>query len=377
VAIHKLNPAHIAGLIDAGKRRWSDGGGLSLQVAAPGQASWVYRHRETWRSLGPADEIDIVEARDRADVLRKAKREGRCPIQMLDAGAPATTGKTFDDAKAEYLRAKSPLWSDSNRDRELRRYDFLFSQIAWFTALPLTAIDQAAKNKALDHFEAGKKARSDLGYYIEAILRYAETGKLLRVTDTIKANVQRHPDMPYEDVPSFYKRLSEVATVDARALQFVILSGLRTDELIGAKYKGKVVKPAATWGDITEENGKLALFRSGKVMKAKKDHTVPLTPEMIKVLGKQQAADVPLFKVSSQSAMLDTLRKADGNGYDVHGFRTSFTGWGDNETNFPKWLVQLSIAHDTRTATERAYSRTEVLKRRREIMTAWSDYVNS
>jgi integrase len=372
VAIHRL-PANVAALIDVPGKH-PDGNGLYLQVAAPGQASWTFRHKNKWRGLGPVNLFTLDEMRDKAHALRKAAREGQCPIQMLDAGTPAATGKTFEDAKADYLKAKSPLWSDSNRDRELRRYDFLFGQIPWFTALPLTAIDQDAKNKALGHFEVGKKARTDLGYYVEAILRFATTGKLLRVTDTAKANVQHHQSMDYKGVPGFYKRLSEVGSVNARALQFMILSGLRTDELIGAKYKGKITKPAATWGDITDE---LVLFRPGKVMKAKKDHSVPLTPAMIKLLGKPGKPDAALFKVSSQSAMLDTLREITGNGDKVHGFRTSFTAWGDNETNYPKWLVQLCIAHDTRSATERAYSRTDVLERRRKIMTAWSDYVNS
>jgi integrase len=377
VAIHKLKPTEVADLIDNVPGRHADGGGLYLQIARPGQASWVYRHREKWRSLGPADECSIEEARDRADALRRAKREGKCPIQMLDAGSPVATGKTFADAMADYLKAKSPLWSDSNRDRELRRYEYLFGQIPEFTPLPLASIDQDAKNKALGAFEVGKKARTDLGYYIAAILRYAEEGKLLRVTDAAKAKAEPHPSMPYKDVPSFYKRLGEIDAVAARALQFMILSGLRTSELIGKRERGKWTKRPATWGDVTEEGGKLVLFRPGKVMKAKKDHTVPLTAAMIKLLGKRGKPDVALFEVTRDDAMLDTLRKGDGNGYDVHGFRASFNGWGDNETNYPKWLTQLCIAHDTRSATERAYSRTDVLERRREIMTAWSDYVNS
>ena len=271
MAIHKLKPTEVADLIDNVPGRHADGGGLYLQIARPGQASWVYRHREKWRSLGPADECSIEEARDRADALRRAKREGKCPIQMLDAGSPVATGKTFADAMADYLKAKSPLWSDSNRDRELRRYEYLFGQIPEFTPLPLASIDQDAKNKALGAFEVGKKARTDLGYYIAAILRYAEEGKLLRVTDAAKAKAEPHPSMPYKDVPSFYKRLGEIDAVAARALQFMILSGLRTSELIGKRERGKWTKRPATWGDVTEEGGKLVLFRPGKVMKAKKD----------------------------------------------------------------------------------------------------------
>jgi integrase len=110
-------------------------------------------------------------------------------------------------------------------------------------------------------------------------------------------------------------------------------------------------------------------------MKAGREHVVPLTPQMIKLLGKRQADDVPLFKVSSQSAMLDTLRSLTGNGFTVHGFRASFETWGAEATNYPRDLIRLCTAHDKRSATDRAYQRSNLLEKRREVMEAWSDYV--
>jgi integrase len=96
---------------------------------------------------------------------------------------------------------------------------------------------------------------------------------------------------------------------------------------------------------------------------------------MVALLGKRGADDAPLFEVSSQSAMLDTLRSLTGNGYTVHGFRSSFEDWAADTTNFPRDLVKLCTAHDKRTATDRAYQRSDRLEKRREIMTAWSDFL--
>jgi integrase len=372
VAIHLIKPSSVAELIDNQPGKHPDGGGLYLQVGAPGQASWVFRHKNRWRSLGPADIFSIDEMRDKALALRKAAHAGQCPIQTLDAGAPAATGKTFAEAKDEYLAAKSPTWKASNRARELRRYDLLFGDIPWFTALPLASIDQDAKNKALAHWPTGSKQQSDVGYYIAAILRYAETGTLLRVKKPGGDEVKHHEAMPWRDVPAFYQRLSKLDSVDARALQFTILTTLRTSEVIGEKAKAP-----ATWGEIGEEDGKPVWIVPAERMKASREHRVPLTPQMMKVLGKKQASDVPLFKVSSQSAMLDTLRSLTGNGYTVHGFRSSFEDWGAEATSFPRDLVKLCTAHDKRTQTDKAYQRSNLLARRREVMEAWSDYVNS
>src|SRR5882757_9405091 len=184
------------------KGKHSDGGGLYLQVAAPGQASWVYRHKEQWKSIGPANAYTIAEAREKARLLRVEVVEQRDPFQMIASRRVKPAGKTFAQATAEYLAAKSPHWAASNRARELRRYDFLFSQTPDFVALPLSAIDQAAKNTALATWDGKTKARRDVGFYIEAIIRYAETGKL-RVPRIADAQ-EHHEAMPWRSVPGFY-----------------------------------------------------------------------------------------------------------------------------------------------------------------------------
>jgi integrase len=366
VAIHKIKQTDVPKLINTSGRH-ADGGGLYLQVAAPGQASWVFRHKDKWRSLGPADTFDIEEMRDKALALRRAAYDGQCPLQTLDRRRAEPKGKTFADALAEYLKVKSPSWKASDRDRNLRRYIRLFAQIPDFTALPLAAIDQDAKNKAIAHFQIGTKNHELAGYYIKAVLNYAEDGTLKRVR-TDKAAIEHHAAMPWADVPGFFKRLSKIDTVDARALAFTILTAARTDEVIGGQ-----VKAPATWGEIDLKAKTWTI--DGDRMKAGRKHVVPLTPQMIKLLGPRQAADVALFEVSGQSAMLDTLRKITGNGDTVHGFRSSFEDWGAEATQFPRDLVKLCTAHDKRTATDRAYQRSDRLEKRREVMTAWSDFL--
>src|SRR5712672_36429 len=79
------------------KGKHSDGGGLYLQVASPGAASWVWRHKEQWKSVGPANVYTIVEAREIAQKLRKEVHEERDPFQLLKRAAKPK-GKTFAKA---------------------------------------------------------------------------------------------------------------------------------------------------------------------------------------------------------------------------------------------------------------------------------------
>ena len=45
---------------------------------------------------------------------------------------------------------------------------------------------------------------------------------------------------------------------------------------------------------------------------------MPLTPQLLALLGERKADNVPLFEVSSANAMLNTLKALDGNGFTVH-----------------------------------------------------------
>ena len=331
--------------------------------------------KRSGRRSGSANTYTIDQAREKARLCRIELAEGRSPSEWLAGGRAESTGKTFGEAMEDYLAAKAPTWAASNRDRELRRYRFLFSQIPDFTALPVKGISQDVKNTALATWSARSKQRRDVGFYIEAIIRYAETGKL-RVRAN-RGDPQHFEAMPYADVPAFFKGIADLESVDARALQWTILTGARTDEVIGADYKGKVTKAPATWEEITDVDGLPVWVIPADRMKGGKVHRIPLTPQMVALLGKRRADKVPLFVVSSQNALLGNLKANGGNGFTVHGFRTSFTEWVAHETDFPDELADRCIAHERRTKVRRAYQRSDLLEKRREIMQAWSDFVTS
>lgn len=59
----------------------------------------------------------------------------------------------------------------------------------------------------------------------------------------------------------------------------------------------------------------------------------------------------------------------------VHGFRSSFKVWATERTSFPNELSEAALAHVTGDRVEQAYRRTDVLERRRELMTAWTDFL--
>jgi hypothetical protein len=109
--------------------RHSDGGGLFLQVAKRGQASWVYqfclRGKARWMSIGPLSVLNIDKARKLHQELRAQVWSGVDPIEARGGrwgshkvGSPEQRRETksnyptFKKAAEDYLKAKGPRLND-------------------------------------------------------------------------------------------------------------------------------------------------------------------------------------------------------------------------------------------------------------------------
>ena len=56
----------------------------------------------------------------------------------------------------------------------------------------------------------------------------------------------------------------------------------------------------------------------------------------------------------------------------VHGFRSTFRTWASEKTNADHSVMELSLAHAVGSQVERAYSRSDLLEKRRELMDKWA-----
>jgi integrase len=58
-----------------------------------------------------------------------------------------------------------------------------------------------------------------------------------------------------------------------------------------------------------------------------------------------------------------------------HGFRSSFKTWCEETTDVPEVVVETSLAHVDGNKVKRSYRRTDLLERRRPLMSRWADQV--
>jgi integrase len=115
-------------------------------------------------------------------------------------------------------------------------------------------------------------------------------------------------------------------------------------------------------------------------MKAAREHRVPLNERAIEIVKSMGEAKVSEFVFPGQRTgrplsvmtLEMVLRRMGIENVTVHGFRSAFRDWADNETHFPRELAEHALAHVIGDKAEQAYRRSDALARRRELMDAWA-----
>ena len=178
------------------------------------------------------------------------------------------------------------------------------------------------------------------------------------------SDVEHRPAMPFGDVPAFMAGLDDGPL--SAALRFTILSACRTQEVLDM--------------DWSEVEGDMWIIPAAR-MKQGREHAVPLTPEMLAVLGKPQKAGRVFVTSNTASgainpgSLLKYLKKLRP-GVTTHGFRASFASWAEAQRYSTK-TIDLCLAHVEGNRTRRAYLRAELWDERRALMAAWAAFAVS
>ena len=119
-------------------------------------------------------------------------------------------------------------------------------------------------------------------------------------------------------------------------------------------------------------------------MKAEREHRVPLSDEALAVLERVRGLNTEIIfpvqkrgKGLSNMAMTQLMRRLGHGDVTVHGFRSSFRDWAEERGGMPREIAELSLAHEVGNATERAYRRSDLLAKRRDLMERWARFCMS
>jgi integrase len=174
--------------------------------------------------------------------------------------------------------------------------------------------------------------------------------------------VRHHTAMSHADVPGFIQKLDAFDGIASPALQFVIFTAVRVSEALGA-----------TWDEI---DGRTWIVPAGR-MKRNREHRVPLSDAAMAVVNRQRLIRHSDYIFPGRHGMLapnTLLVLARQCGATTHGFRSSFRDWAAECTDTPREIAELALSHSVGTAVERAYARSTLFEKRRELMEAWGRY---
>ena len=364
---------------------YADGGGLYLQITEGG-ASWVYRYMLNGRAremgLGPLALFGLQEARAKAQDARRLRHEGVDPIehrrtaraqQQLDAAKAVT----FQQCAERYIASHRAGWRHA---KHVEQWESSLQRLAFpvIGALPVQAINTALVMNVIEAiWDEKPETASRVRGRIESILDWAKargyrTGEnparwkghlknLLPPRSKVRM-VENYAAMPYDQLPALMVELRVQDGIDARALEFTILTAARVSEAVGAR-----------WSEISGDVWTIPAER----MKGGKPHRVPLSRramDLLKALPRNGDLIFPGPKLG-RALNINAPRKLlidMGHSVTVHGFRSSFRDWVAERTSYPNHVAEAALAHAVADKVEKAYRRTDLFEKRRRLMADWA-----
>src|ERR1700722_3331129 len=365
-----------------------DGGSLYLRVASKTARSWVFLYRvgekRTELGLGPYPAVTLSQARQDASECRAARAQGITDLKSwrrtrTRAYAPSHS-PTFAAVAEEMLAAKSPGWTSKHAAEH--RKSLMVDAVSLHT-LPIAAVDTKAVLTALTpRWLATPDTAKRLRLRIESTLDYAKAkglrqgenparwrGHLKNLLPKQTRQTVHHAAMAYRDVPQFLTTVRGISGYGALALQLLILTAARTGEIVGARW------------DEFDLAAKVWTIPAAR-MKARREHRVPLSDPALDILRELWEVRRSHFLFPSHDAsrhaskmLMAHIIERHGTGQTVHGYRSAFRDWAGEQTSFPREVIEMSLAHVVGTAAERAYARSDLFERRRQLMEAWADFL--
>jgi integrase len=388
--------------------RFTDSGGLYLEVTPAGTKRWFYKYRkpgsgekagklvEARLQIGNYPALSLALARTARDKAKSAAKGGIDPVQQKQAAKlrnGLAPGQTLAELVALYLQKNVPRWSATHAARSQR--------IITADLLPALGRRKMADIDRLELIAALRpiEKRGTLGTLDKAIslcsaiwkhganlgLARADVAASLAGAFTL-GKVRHHPAI-IEPV-RFGQLLRHIRAyhggpVVAAALQLAPLVFQRPGEL-----------RAMAWAEVDLEAGLWVIpaARMKRTKDGKEDgapHAVPLSRQAVAILRRLQPItgsgalvfpgerrrDKPMSENSLRVALM--AMGFPSTEHTAHGFRASARTMLAERLGIDPLVIEAQLAHTVKDSLGTAYNRTQYVQQRVEMMQQWSDYCDT
>ncbi len=380
----------------------NDGGGLTLVIDRFG-ARWLFKYtspvtrKRREMGFGKLADVSLAAARDKASDARALVAQGLDPLNERATGLALAQAEatTFEDVANDTRDVLKKRWTF---DTAVDNWDRIVRELGDFSKMSVKQIKGVDIAKALSVFDDRPTSKKFALSVVRRTMETAVASELREDNPAMTSRIEKltslehkgghHPSMPYTEVPAFVKALRAKTTRSARALELLILTGARKEEICGMTLP-ELDLDNALW-TVPED-----------ITKQRREHVVPLVARAVEILREQLASYDASSKGSKRARGANTGQCAyiwgkgnKGKGapaerlsynafthllpkrVTTHGFRSSLREFLGDETTVSWNTAEETIGHKVGNATSQAYRRAPGLRKRREALQNWADFID-
>lgn len=375
-------------------KKYSDGGGLYLLVKKNGAKYWRlnYRHpvskKQNTLALGTYEQLSLQQARIKREEAKMVLANGIDPAEQRNNKKREQVEKlenTFSKFAAEWLELrKLENKVDSETIRKLNKDILPFIGKLPVAVLTTEQLERDVTNALVERgaLESARRVKSIINMVLKLPLKRRiityNPAPDITLPQPIKGN---HNAITSEN------ELSELLQKLWRISKDYPRTRIRTElaiKLSAYIYQRPNEIRGLKWESVDFENRCLSFAAS----KTNQDHIVPLSRQAFDILKELEEMRTtsefvfPSVKTSkecmSDGTLIQLLKRIGFNGrHTAHGFRATARTLLDEEIEYRTDIVEHQLAHRVRDPNGTAYNRTKFLRRRREMMQLWADYLDT
>ena len=384
---------------DKKQARFSDSGGMYLQVSPAGSKRWFLKYRvagvEKQLALGSYPDVSLTAARKARDAAKLIKSEGRDPVQVRKIEklkATRTDGDTFKAVALEWYAKQTPQWSEAHAERSLRQLERdLFPWIGERRMLEIHSMELLAALHKIE--ERGALETADRVLMLarqvwEYWLPTADTQQR-NITEGLKARLTPYRGKSFAAITDPIRMGDLMRAIMAYKGGPVVRAALQLAPLL---YQRPGNLRMMEWAEL-DLDAALWTIPSQKMKRTKlekeqgDDHVVPLPTQAVALLRSiqpltgrgqyvfpgERSHDRPLSDNSVRSALYSL---GFGKEQSWHGFRASARTMLVAHLGLDPLMIEANLAHAVKDANGRSYNRTTYLKQRFDMIQQWADYLD-
>ncbi|TFH89992.1 integrase domain-containing protein [Vibrio ouci] len=370
----------------------SDGQGLMLSVRPSGSKVWLFKYQKPYTkkrtniSFGSFPEISISDARKlRLEALTLLAKliDPREHKEQQTQGKLAELEYTFEKVSESWMAVKSSTVSENYAKDIWRSFELhVFPKLGKLPISKLTAIETINTLKpiaAKGSLETVKRLCQRINEVMDFSVNtgIVNSNPLSKIHSAFHAPKKKNmPTITPEELPQFMTTLSRASIkLTTRCLiEWQLHTMTRPNE-----------SSSARWSEI--DWGKSTWIVPAERMKSRREHSIPLTPQMLELLNIMKpisghrefifpADRDPRKPTNSQTANAAIKRMGYQGKLVSHGLR-AIASTALNEQGFNPDVIEAALSHVDGNEVRRAYNRTDYLEQRRPVMCWWSEYIEA